>query len=288
MTALGKTLVFFNLLFALVTGGLIVQVFLTRTNWHKGFDDARAETTAAQANLKSEQAIAKQRAADFDAQKKKLEESIAALQRDIIGLKEEATNLKKDKDQAVLAQRVEIVNSQAASQEIDKLRTERNQMQVQLAQRNDRIAKLESDLSGVNAKETYARIRADLTEKEIEEKKVELANLTRQVGEMKAELQSLGALKPKTAGMKPRVPSVEQKGEVTSVAENLAVISLGSDHGIEIGHILQVFRTTPEPQFLGTLTINRTETHRAVGNFQPAGRNMTIKVGDKVDTKILR
>jgi hypothetical protein len=288
MTALGKTLVFFNLLFALVTGGLIVQVFLTRTNWKIGFDAAVAESKAAQANLKAEQSIAKQRAAEMDAQKKKLEETIVVLQRDIVGLKEEANNAKNAREQAVAAQRVEIVNSQAASQEIDKLRTERNQMQVQLAQRNDRIAKLETDLAGVNAKETYARIRADLTEKDIENKKVELADLTRQVGEMRAELQSLGALRSKSASMKPRIPTVEQVGKVTSVAENLAVISLGSDHGLEIGHILQVYRTAPDVQYLGTLTVNKVETHRAAGLFQPSSRNMVVKVGDTVDTKILR
>jgi hypothetical protein len=86
--------------------------------------------------------------------------------------------------------------------------------------------------------------------------------------------------------VKPRVPSVDEKGQVTSVADNLAVISLGSDHGIEPGHILQVYRLLPAPQYLGTLTISRAETHRAVGLFQPAGRNMVVKVGDTVDTKI--
>lgn len=288
MTALGKTLVFFNLLFALVTGGLIVQVFLTRTNWKIGFDAAVAESKAAQANLKAEQTIAKQRFAELDGQKKKLEETIAALQKDIVGLKEDAINHKNAREQAVAAQRQEIVNSQAASQEIDKLRTERNQMQVQLAQRADRVAKLETDLANMSAKERYASIRSDISEKDIEAKKVELADLTRQVGEMKAELQALGALKSKSASMKPRVPTVEQVGKVTSVAENLAVISLGSDHGLEPGHILQVYRTTPDVQYLGTLTVNKVETHRAAGLFQPAGRNMVVKVGDTVDTKILR
>jgi prefoldin subunit 5 len=287
MTALGKTLVFFNLLFALVTGGLIVQVFLTRTNWKIGFEAAVADRNAAQAVAKSEKVLADQRARAFDADRKKLEDEIVNLKKEVAGRIEEARDHKAAREAAVTAQREAIVNSQAASQEIDKLKTERNQMQVQLAQKNDRVARLESDLANLSAKEKYASIRADITEKEIEEKKVELANLNRQIGELRAELQSLGALKSKVAGMKPRVPTVEQVGKVTSVADNLAVISLGSDHGLEVGHILQVYRTVPSAQYLGTLTINKTETHRAVGLFQPSGRNV-VKVGDTVDTKIIR
>ncbi len=77
-------------------------------------------------------------------------------------------------------------------------------------------------------------------------------------------------------------------GKVTSVADNLAVFSLGSDHGVEVGQVLQVYRTTPVAQYLGTLTITRAETHRALGMFQPAGRNASIQVGDTVDSKIVR
>lgn len=157
---------------------------------------------------------------------------------------------------------------------------------MQLNQRNDRIATLESDNANLTAKAAYSGIRADLTEKEIEEKKVELNNLQRQIAEMKAELNRLGGLRDRAIANKPRVPAVDEKGKVTSVADNLAVISLGSDHGIEAGHILQVYRLLPAPQYLGTLTISRAETHRSVGLFQPAGRNMVVQVGDTVDTKI--
>jgi hypothetical protein len=89
-------------------------------------------------------------------------------------------------------------------------------------------------------------------------------------------------------GSQPRIPAVEQIGKVTAVEDHLAVISLGSEHGLEAGHILQVYRTMPNVQYLGTLTINRVETHRAVGIFEPAGKDSTIKVGDTVDTKIIR
>ena len=42
MTAFGKILVFLNLVFALLTGGLIGMVYLTRTNWKDAYDKMQA------------------------------------------------------------------------------------------------------------------------------------------------------------------------------------------------------------------------------------------------------
>ncbi len=210
----------------------------------------------------------------------------SARKNDLLAARADADNAKTLKAATDRVAKTLDVNMQAASNEIDKLKTERDQMQVQLNQKNERIAKLESDNANITAKSTYNGIRADLTEKEIQDKKVELADLTRQVGEMKAELQRLGAVRDRAAPNKPRVPTVDETGRITDVADNFAVISLGSDHGLEPGHILQVYRTSPAPQYLGTFIVQRAETHRAVGVFQPIGRNAIVKVGDSVNTKI--
>ena len=45
MTVLGKILVFVNLVFSLVTAGLIVMVFTTRTNWNDAFKKLTATNT---------------------------------------------------------------------------------------------------------------------------------------------------------------------------------------------------------------------------------------------------
>src|SRR4051794_31410451 len=46
MTAFGKILIFLNLVFALLTGGLIGMVYLTRTNWYTAYQAAVAGATA--------------------------------------------------------------------------------------------------------------------------------------------------------------------------------------------------------------------------------------------------
>ena len=43
MNTLGKILVFVNLIFSVVTGALIVMVFITRTQWEKGYRDVSAQ-----------------------------------------------------------------------------------------------------------------------------------------------------------------------------------------------------------------------------------------------------
>ncbi len=78
MTALGKILVFFNLLLAMVTGGLIVQVYLTRTNWKTAYDARVVEATAANDALKGEKNVGRFNKDAFDRKLAELEAEIGA------------------------------------------------------------------------------------------------------------------------------------------------------------------------------------------------------------------
>src|SRR5262249_25353363 len=51
----------------------------------------------------------------------------------------------------------------------------------------------------------------------------------------------------------PRPSAVEVKGEVLEVAGNFATISLGRNHELKEGDVLQVYRLAPTPVYLGTL-----------------------------------
>src|SRR6266849_1599561 len=126
MTALGKVLVFFNLLFALVTGGLIVMVFLTRTNWKNGMEAAILETKAAQATAKAEIAQKQQEMAAFANTKKQLEQEIANLNINIAGKTVEINNEKAKAEAARKNEREQLAASEAASKEIARLQQERN------------------------------------------------------------------------------------------------------------------------------------------------------------------
>lgn len=285
MTALGKTLVFFNLLFALVTGGLIVLVFLTRTNWRVGMEAAVQEKDAAVAALKLTQDTAAQQKLDAEAARKKLEEEIGDLRKQIAGKDAEIAGLKQRVAQSQKEAAEQLALTQAGSTEILRLQKERDQQAQQLKAVNDDLVKTRKDLADTTQRETYARLRGDSLERTLSTAREELENYKRKYEELLARSGPSNNT-PATPNI-PRVPSIDTRGRVTQTDGTHAVISLGSDNGIERGHVLQVFRLNP-PLHLGTLTITKANAHEAVGDFQPSERGRRIAVGDQVDTKIAR
>jgi len=289
MTALGKALTFFNVLFAIVTGVLIVVVFITRTNWRVGMERWEQEAKAAKAALESEKQASIQKKNDAEEQKKKLVEEIASLNKTIRGKDEE---VKTEKDRAAgfevqLAKYGQI--STAGTAEIGRLQVERNQMADQLKKLTDEHAKTVNELANTSSRETYADLRAKALEQNLIETREKLAGIQRRYEELRARQPAGGAGADPNP---PRRPSIETNGEVSGISGNLAQITLGSDNGIERGHILQVYRpdlkNPANSLYLGTLTVDRTQPHAAVGTFEPAGRGKMIQKGDKVDTRILR
>lgn len=285
MTALGKTLVFFILLFSLVTGGLIVMAFLTRTNWRIGMEAAMQETKAAQAALKQEQATSTQRKAEFENIRKKLEEEIVELKKQNQTKDAEIANQKAQANSSQRDAAEQLVVSQAGSVEIQKLQLERNQLSVNLAERNNQLVKVNVDLANTTSQMTFFKLRSERLERENSQLNESLATMRRRFEELRAQA---GPVRGGAQPNQPRVPTVETTGQITSADGNIAVASLGSDNGIEKGHILQVYRMSPNPIYLGTMTVTEAHAHRSVGIFEPAGRGKSIAKGDTVDTKILR
>jgi len=282
MTALGKTLVFFNLLFSLVTGGLIVMVFLTRTNWRLGMEAAQQETKAAQAAMKAERLVADQEKTDFAAAKKKLEDDKVELNKKVGQYVVEVANWKKQYEDANANAKTQLTVTQSGSAEIARLQLERNQMADQQRELNDQLSKKNVELANMTQSNQFFKLRSESLERDLSSTNETLAVLRRKYEEMRAQGGSSAGARPNA----PRVPSVDTTGRVTGVSGNIATVSLGSDNGIEQGHILQVYRITPDPVFLGTLTVTRAEAYRSAGVFQPAGGGKRIAIDDRVDTKI--
>ena len=64
-------------------------------------------------------------------------------------------------------------------------------------------------------------------------------------------------------------------------------ISIGTDHGINVGNTLEVFRIKPEPKYLGTIRIVDAQAHQAVGRLTAAPRYGALAKGDIVASKIM-
>jgi hypothetical protein len=77
-------------------------------------------------------------------------------------------------------------------------------------------------------------------------------------------------------------PSVE--GQIVSIGQkDLIEISIGADDGLKKGHTLEVFRGN---SYLGRVVVRETRPDRAVVQIIPEFSRGSIKVGDRVATKL--
>ncbi|HLW67109.1 MAG TPA: hypothetical protein VKS79_17475 [Gemmataceae bacterium] len=279
MTVLGKILVFVNLVFSLAVAGLIVTVFMTRTNWRNGYDEVKKELSISEASRAADQASYKSIVEAKEAANTQLEQKNVALQNDILALNGRVTALQADLAQQKTLANTEQSNNVASTREMQKLQTERDMLAEQKTERDKRILALEKSIVDHRNEAVSARIQSNSLNERLQKMMMQVEVLTRENSQLKAS----GAVA--TNAYKPA--PVEVKGQVTGVADNLVTVSLGSDHGLSVGTILQAYRLSPSAQYLGTVTITNIETHRAAGRFTPAVRNATIMKGDTVDTKVI-
>src|SRR5262245_53488543 len=160
MTLLGKVLVFFVLLFSVITGGMMAMAYVTRTNWKTGYENAQNEVNVLIASQKAEREKFKALKEAFE---KKIEDSNKEKETantTIVGLRAEVENEKKKNADLDKRARTEQVNNDAATRQIDALSQERNQMKDQLSASNTRVLTLEKNIVTATNNETQATILA--------------------------------------------------------------------------------------------------------------------------------
>ncbi len=88
----------------------------------------------------------------------------------------------------------------------------------------------------------------------------------------------------KTSSLKkgqPNPPNVSVEGTVKKVSKNLVELSAGSDAGLKKGHTLEIFRTKPQPTYLGRVQVIEVSNRSAIGQILPTpGRNVEVRPGD--------
>ena len=82
-------------------------------------------------------------------------------------------------------------------------------------------------------------------------------------------------------------PPEDIKGSIKAVADKdgLVTINLGSDSGLARDHTLEVYRTKPNPQYVGMVRILDVRPNEAVGKLTL--RRSTVQVGDEVASEII-
>ena len=107
--------------------------------------------------------------------------------------------------------------------------------------------------------------------------------LTRENATLKAQL---GSTSSQSGGGPKTVPPEDVRGTVKQLNGDMATISVGSDAGVNVGNVLQVYRLRPQPEWLCTITILAVTPNEAVGRLAGPKR-IQVKPQDEVAATIL-
>ena len=281
MTAFGKILAFLNLIFALLTAGLIGMVYLTRTNWYQAYNQVQSASRAADASYKQllqaemEQVAAKEKAANkADQEKAETEKKLVAAKAEVEQKNAQlaATQRTNDRDSET---------TKSAIAELERRRAEVKQINDTLQAREVRIRDLELQLTTVRDEAVNNKLKYD----SLQERNQNLMTLYEGSSRELAAIKGRGITVPTDPTAK-RPPVDQVRGTIKAVDGGLATISVGSDSGVNKDNILYVYRLTPKPDYLGELTILSVTPFEAVGRMKPASRQVAIKPGDEVASQI--
>jgi hypothetical protein len=279
MTALGKILVFVNLVFSLLTAGLIVMVYTTRTNWASAF----AKQTATVGILRA------QADAEFAAAEKTLKEKEAEFQRVTREKQEQTTLLTNAKNDLAAAQQ-QIAQLQTVSGSSDSVKQAQAE---ELKRRSDEVQKLTGLVTDREQKiheidQQMSKLRSERVAYQIQYESAKARNeeLLKQIQAKDQELAQLRSPGRGTATTQAVTPVPENfRGTIKAIQGDLATITPGSDAGAAVGSELQVFRLSPKPEYLGTLLIRAVTPHEAVGQLK-GPQKTRVQVNDEVAARL--
>jgi len=221
------------------------------------------------------------------------EKEIEKLRKDVEALRDVQTETRKA--QADQQKQIEKLLDQQAKQlqktksdqevmrtEIDRLRAERKTLVEQVEKLTARTQELEK----MAAKYREMAVVAENVAKSFQERAEKLATQLKELLPDAKPTEGPKKSKSVEPPKKGEAPPVEKRGEIRDLKDGLAVISIGSDSGLERGQKLDVFRLKPAPKYLGTITIVDLKAKSAVGKISPATDKVTIEIGDEVSSKL--
>jgi septal ring factor EnvC (AmiA/AmiB activator) len=282
MTHVGKILVLVIMAFSLLFLGISTVVFSTAKNWKTATEEQKREVEKVKQKLSEAQAKAdeakKQLADTLTAAaevKKQLDNRIHELENQNKLDTDQITNVHSQLVKAQESAKAALDEVEAKRNETTLLRTQKsavekqaNEFKLRQAELNDKIRELERML------ESASKNNSDLREKV-----AKFSTLLQRAG-LPTDITQIKGVEspPPVTGQVKRVDAANRRLEVT----------IGSDDGLVVGHTLNLYRTTPRPEYLGRVQIISVEPDQAVarvvGNTYQGKK---IKEGDVVSSTII-
>lgn len=289
MTAVGKILVFLNLVFSLVVGAFVIMIYLARVHWVEANKALENQNQVLSANAKTYQGEAVKATQDADARVGKAQAELKNVQGDLQAALAANTDMR---EQLAKLQQKSTKENALASASV----TEVEKRQQDVSKLRDTLRK-EQELNNTLVKQN-AEFRDSATVAAIEKRAVQDQN-----GRLEAQLQQMardmarmrasgGSTTVARSGSSKNPPSESVEGLVRRAdsSSGLMTLTIGSDAGLTKGHTLELFRLNPSAptrsKYLGTVRILEAGPNEAVA--QPIGRLAAPpQPGDRVASRIL-
>ena len=287
MSFLGKILVVVQLVLSILFMSFAGAVFTVQTNFKEKYE----------ASLK-----------DVDKEKKRADAAVQERQKADLANKAEleTSNTQAQKaqgDNAILNNQV-VASKKAAEQFEQKIQTQTALSATAADEAEHRHAEaLKQHVANVELHQTLDETAKELTarnnelfamDKELRQLKFKYTGSMERVALLEKVVQKHGfSTDPRELGdQKPLIPTVE--GVIKSVKKDktdrpeFVQITLGSDDGLAVGHMMNVIRTGVDgkkPEFLGKIRLTTVDAQTAVGQVINPSKNVVIEMGDVVSTK---
>ena len=274
MDILGKIFVFAVFIMSLVFMSFAVAIFASHTNW-------KAEAERLEQSLNADKAKRGLLLETIDGLQEKVANSEA--ERDQVvaklqyALAEQSTELKdlKSKRDDLVAKATEAIN-------------ELSVVQAELKRATDNVEELREQVRSQQMKVDEqigeaVKISAELHEKQstlaiVEERK---AQLEKQLVNARRLLKQFGLALDSMPKDSDEFPTVN--GVVTAVVDNAVEVSLGGDDGLQMGHVLELYRND---QYVGRAVVKSVKPDRAFAIIQKEYARGIVQRGDRFTTRL--
>jgi uncharacterized protein YukE len=307
MTAVGKMLVFLNLVFSLAVGAFAVLSFTADTHWRKGYDELSKKYQVVDANAK----VYKTNSDRWSKERTDLNETLARVagkelqvkgpddvdraarqatrvleeRRDTI---EKLNRLLDDSRRDLVEERKKVSKyetvTSASQKDVERRQVDVEKMRSILDAETKKNNELVKDMNDLRDRAVAAEIQAKSFKDINSRLENQLQDMARDVARMRATIGSAGTAGVARTGVNPPPDNVE--GLVRRAEAGLVSITIGSDAGLSRGHTMEVFRLGQNPKYIGRIRLVDVAPTTAVG--QVVGRlSASIQVGDRVASRIV-
>jgi DNA polymerase III alpha subunit (gram-positive type) len=293
MTILGKLLTFVVLVLALIWNALVVNAYVTRTNWKAEAERSqKSAREAADAAHKMKAQMDEERAAADDARRALREENERQYEQ-VKLLNERNTALFNEYQKAYKQLEQNAAQSAQFQANIDKYKAQVDSLNTQVSALEKMVDDKTKTESAALVTANTERLKAEALQKQNDDLMARVRDQARIITEYERSGLRLPSqfdpnrATPSPAGFRGSILKVDAPQERGGAY--LVTLEPGADAGLQTGAELSISRFKPAPKYVGKVVILQADPKQAVGRFVPAagrlGPDDLPRAGDTVEVR---